>query len=236
MGTAVGDADGNGYPDFYCTNLSIGNVLLMNQGTGAYYDQTASAAVESNRLGWGTVFLDYDNDGWEDLYVCNHGSNRLYRNGASWPMTDVAPSLGVGTFGLLSHCVASADVDGDGDLDFAVEGYNQLLRLFINHEGDDQNWLALRLRSEGSNTHAIGARVEIVVDGLRQTRQVMAGVGLKSMSTTDLYFGLGASETVDLLTISWPDGRQTQRLDVPANQLLELWEPGGHRPGAPLQR
>ena len=95
MGVAVGDFTRNGHLDLYCTNTQFGNLLLANQGDGTFMEPV-QADVTSNLIGWGAIFLDFDNDGWQELYACNewgftaapNAPNRLYDHDGSWPCTE----------------------------------------------------------------------------------------------------------------------------------------------------
>ncbi|MCH8251348.1 MAG: VCBS repeat-containing protein [Planctomycetes bacterium] len=222
MGTAIADLDGNGFSDMYCSNTPAGNVLFMNAGDGTFAESAESAGMGSFGLGWGVAFFDYDNDGYQDLYVCNsNAENRLYDYNGIFPAVDVAEALGVAHPGP-SFCTAVADVDGDGDLDLLLESINEPIRLYINHAGETRNWLELDLVGLGPNTHAVGAWTEVSVGSTQQVRQVIAGIGFKSMSTLVQHFGLGDAELVDQLTVTWPGGGETALVNVPVNRRLTL--------------
>ncbi|MFT5051398.1 MAG: hypothetical protein ACI8QZ_002814 [Chlamydiales bacterium] len=219
MGIAVGDLDANGHTDFYCTNLPYGNVLLLNQGDKTFVDATQMAGVGSYLTGWGTIFLDYDNDADLDLYVCNDGPNRIYENKQVYPLVDVAPQIGLATENL-SSCVAAADVDNDGDLDLLVEGRLTQLLLFINHEDDNHNWLQVKLFGNDANTQAIGARVVVQTGASTQYREIHAGIGFKSSNSLVASFGLGDATIVERVSVEWRSGNTTTLTNVAVNQRL----------------
>ncbi len=222
MGIGVGDFDANGHPDFYCTNIPLGNVLLLNNGNETFTESSATTATGSYLIGWGNLMFDFDNDGRQDIYVCNNnGPNRLYRNRLPQPCDDLAADLGVDVPGQ-SFCSAVSDVDLDGDLDLVVQARGEAARLFINHEGDRRNWLQLELRASGPNGHAVGARVETLSEGTQQTYQVHAGTGLKSMSSMVVQIGLGSTHSLERARIVWPDGGVQVLENVAANQRLTV--------------
>ena len=226
MGIAVGDLDGNGYPDLYVTNTPQppGNPLFMNQGDGTFMEQSDEAGVADDREGWGALFFDYDNNGFQDLYVANGATpNRLYEYNGALPCIDVAPDLGVASDGI-SFCIAVGDIDDDGDLDLLLQDHQAPIQLFINHEGEQRNWLKIKLFGAGPNTHAVGALVDVTAGSQTQHREVMTGVGYKSSSSLVLHFGLGAATIVDVVSILWPGGSQTFLVNVPVNQKLTLVE------------
>ncbi|MFT5052360.1 MAG: hypothetical protein ACI8QZ_003793, partial [Chlamydiales bacterium] len=223
MGTAVGDFDANGFTDLYCTNLPFGNVLMLNEGDATFTEQALPAGVAAYLLSWGTLFFDYDNDSFLDLYVCGLGPNRLFENKLSWPCPDVAIEMGVDT-DVYSKCFAVADIDGDGDVDMLVEGDNVPVQLFLNNEGTRRNWLQVKVFGSSANTQAIGARVDIRTGERHQFCEVQAGVGFKSSSSLVISFGLAEATVVDELTVEWPLGGTTTLNNVLINRRVTIHE------------
>jgi len=132
-GVALFDYDNDGWLDIYLVNGSTlpalagkarppGSALFHNNHDGTFTDVTARAGVANERWGFGVAVGDYDNDGWEDLYVTNFGKNRLYHNNHDGTFTDVAEKLGV-AIDSWSTGATFGDYDGDGDLDLFVAGY-----------------------------------------------------------------------------------------------------------------
>src|SRR5690606_37843442 len=123
MGIAVGALDRNGWPDIYVTNTPPRSVLLMNNGNGTFADRPLDANAGVYEIGWGTACIDYNNDTFEDLYVCVMlGENALLRNPGSFPFENVAVDMGVNV-PSTSYTVSTADLDNDGDLDMVVAEY-----------------------------------------------------------------------------------------------------------------
>jgi hypothetical protein len=225
MGVAIGDFDGNGYADIYCTNDPPGNPLLMNDGQGGFDDASSDAGVGSFAIGWGTVFFDYDNDGRLDLFVCNAGTaNRLYNCGNGWPCVDVAAEMGVADEGN-SYGVATADVDQDGDLDLLVQNNGDRLRLYINHEGENRHWIRFNVIGVGYDPFAVGAVVDIRVGDAHQIREIHAGGNYKSQNERTVHFGLGDAQTVDEVTVMWPGGVSRTFADHEVNRTWTLTPP-----------
>ena len=132
-GCAFVDFDNDGWLDIYLVNGSTieavrgrakapGAALYRNNKDGTFVDVTAKAGVANERWGQGVSAGDFDNDGWQDLYVTNFGKNRLYRNNRDGTFTDIAEKAGV-ALGSWSTGCAFGDYDGDGLLDLFVAGY-----------------------------------------------------------------------------------------------------------------
>ena len=247
MGLAVGDYDLDGHFDLYVTNIED-NVLLKNNGDGITFTETAADAEAGmgafqrrQRVSWGTVFFDYDNDGWEDLYVASghldsdpftnhrHQPNLLLRNTGEATFENVSSISGADDQGV-GRGVVYADFNNDGCLDLYVANMGlageeaQSARLFQNNCAWDANWLRVRTVGTVSNRDGIGARVMVVIDGRTQIREIAAGSSNKSQNMLPAHFGLGQAEKVDTLQIRWPSGIVQILHDVPPNQLLTVVE------------
>lgn len=227
MGVAVGDFNGDGMPDLYCTNLAVeDNALLINLGGGQFVRSELAAGVASNRIGWGAAFFDYDNDRNCDLYVCNtFAENRLYTGAAGWPCVDVGPAMGVNS-STKSYSVAIADVDDDGDMDIAVQNTDHRIELFINHEGTSRHWVKARVIGEAPNHFAVGATVAVRVGSQWDYREVYAGGnGFKGANDGTLHFGLDAATTIDEMQITWPGGATRTMTNIAADQTWHIYPP-----------
>ncbi|MFQ5501927.1 MAG: FG-GAP-like repeat-containing protein [Phycisphaerae bacterium] len=234
MGLGVGDFDGNNLQDVYCTNLAIEpNSLLLNQGGGVFTSSETLAGTESMRTGWGAVIFDYNNDGLEDLYVCDMigppiGAlpfNRLYVHNGSWPCTDVGPALGVDD-ARDSFAVAVGDVDDDGDLDILIQNNDDQTRLYINHEGETRRWIKLDVKGQGHNQYAIGARVRTRVGSVWRDRQIIAGGNnYKSQNELIVHFGLNDALIADEVFVMWPGGTTRTLTNLETNRTWLIFPP-----------
>ena len=226
MSITIGDFDSNGWPDIVCTNIEPGTALMMNQGDGTFVRAEAEAGVQdAGFAGWGAAFMDFDNDGLLDLFVCLQDEpNRLYRNSGEWPCEDIADDVNVDTDGR-SYVVSVADVDLDGDLDYLLENQGDPLRLFINHEGQRRNWVRLDVIGLGAERFAIGARLDARVGSTWQQRFVQAGANYKTQDELIVHFGLGEATVIDELIITWPGGTTRTLTNVPANQTWTIYPP-----------
>lgn len=224
MGTVIGDINRDGYSDIFCTNTEDGHVLFVNQGDGTFSEEATAAGVIAYEFAWSPAFLDFNNDAFLDLFISNDPQpNRLFQFAPLWPASSVSSTYNVNAPGA-SYCSAVADLEGDGDQDLVLQNWGENIKIYVNHEGETRNWLKFDLRGLAPNLNAIGARVEMNLGSVTQTREVLAGSGLKSMSTLVVHFGLGNAAQADEVRIYWPggNGQVTTLTDVTANQCVTV--------------
>ena len=252
MGVAFGDYDNDGDLDLTVTNFQgEPNDLYRNEGAGFFSNATYSSGtgwVSLPLLGFGTEFLDFDNDGLLDVFVANGHvldnverfdpsttypqRNLLFHNdGPAGPggnrFTEVGADLGPGMAQVrASRGCAVADWDADGDVDVLVGNLGGPLSLLSNEGGNGQHWLGVRLQGHSSNRDGVGARVCVRAGELRQCRELGGDGSYLSYSESRLHFGLGPHSAVDSVTVHWPSGTQERLVGVEADRTLELVEPG----------
>ena len=247
MGTTFGDWNNDGWFDLTVTNYAQQtNTLYHNDADGFFTDATTTtktAQLTYPYLGWATAFIDYDNDGYQDLFVANghlhenlaelgqegtYGQrNLIFRNNSNGTFTEISETLGPGMkLADVSRGATFADYDLDGDIDIVVTNSNTAPRLLRNDGGNRKNWLQIRLTATNGSTDAIGARVKITTGKLTQTREVRSGDGYLSQQDLTLHFGIGDSEQVDSIEVQWQTGAKQLIGSVPANQVLSLEENG----------
>jgi hypothetical protein len=217
--------------DFYVTNFSDdSNTLYHNDGDGNFTDVTYQAGHGEPTipfLGWGTAFLDFDNDGWKDLLVVNGhvypavdnyqwGTSYaqqplLFRNpGASGRFERVGAAPGTGLAeAWVSRGLAVGDLDGDGRPDVIINNMDGQPTLLRNVTETANHWLRLKLLGDPlrkSPRDATGATVYLTAGKLRQRGDVVSGGSYASNNDPCLLFGIGAATKVDRLEVKWPDG------------------------------
>ncbi|MCO6451490.1 MAG: VCBS repeat-containing protein [Caldilineales bacterium] len=232
MGLATDDFNQDGLLDFYFSNAGE-MALLQNQSGRTFSDvaEAAGVALESSAIGWGTVTLDYDNDGDRDIYLALMKRdetvspfNPLFQNSGDGTFTELGVASGAADPGP-SIGVAAADYDRDGRVDLLVGNYRRTYELYRNQGtvGADNNWLTLKLVGGGPvNRDAIGARVMVLGDdGRSQVQEVRSGSSVGSGNPTELYFGLGGAASAQAL-VRWPDGRIQVFTNLKPNQAYVL--------------
>lgn len=226
MGSTVGDYDGDGRLDIFKTNFSDDtSTLYRNEGNGAFSDVTYQAGVGVNTqdLGWGTMFMDIDNDGWPDLLVVNGhvypevdegklGSTYeepriLYHNMRNGKFQDVSKQSGPGvTVPASSRGLAIGDLWNDGRLEAVINNMNEQPMLLVNLAINKNHWFGVRLIGTNSNRDGIGARVRVSAGGRKWVDEVRSGSSFDSSSDMRLHFGIGDLLRVDGVEVRWPSG------------------------------
>jgi hypothetical protein len=246
MGVDFGDYDNDGHQDIFVTNFGFEtNTLYRNSGEGHFADIVGPLGLAEptyDPLGFGTKFIDYDNDADLDLFVANghvldlmddidttghlsyYQTNQLLRNEAGARFIDVSAQSGA-SFAVknVGRGTATADYDNDGDLDLLVNGVADPPRLLRNDGGNQRHWLLVELVGT-AHRDALGAIVKATFGTSTQIRERQSGGSYLSAHDPRLHFGLGAAKQVDL-EIHWPDGQIQRLLAVAANQILRVEQP-----------
>jgi hypothetical protein len=249
MGIAVGDYNGDGKVDFHITNFSDDyNTLYRNDGEASFTDVSFAAGLANVTipfLGWGTGFIDYDNDGRLDIFVANGhvypGVDKqdwgttwaqrplLFRNVKGSKFEAVPSATGSGLAVVVSaRGAAFGDLFNDGKVDVVmsvIDGKPILLRNVVKNSN---HWLELKLvGGQKSPRDAVGAKVFMTSEGVRRRGDVFSGGSYASSSDPRLHFGLGISSKIDELEIQWPSGAKEQ-VRVPAvDRILTVVEGRG---------
>jgi len=229
MGTDMGDFDGDGDIDIVCTNLDgETNSLYRNDGDETFVESSYGVGLGAESLPWlgfGVRLLDYDLDGDLDLLVANghitdniaevhqgkefEQHTRIYENDAG-AFREVCPDClprGVG------RGLATADVDGDGDLDVLITN-NDAEPIFLENVAERKGVaVGLSLSGNGttSNRDAYGARVWWASGDLERVREVSAGGSYLSSHDPRLLLGVPVGTKTVEVRIRWPDGEREER-------------------------
>ena len=248
MGSALGDYDFDGDLDWFVSSIlttnsdrpsqisRIGNRLYRNEG-GYFSDVTDDAGVADGGWGWGSCFMDFENDGDLDIYHTNgwlgseeddeflRDRSRAFVSDGEGGFEELANELGLDD-PHQGRGVVCADLDYDGDTDILqLHSDTSTSATLWRNDTEGNNYLAIKLRGEGLNTAAVGARIRIRAEGRDQMREVTLGNNFVSHNPTDQLFGLGQADRVETLTVEWPDGSETLMQDLEVNQRLSIDHP-----------
>ncbi|MGH9847660.1 MAG: CRTAC1 family protein, partial [Blastocatellia bacterium] len=229
MGVTAGDVDNDGDEDLLVTNLTKeGSTLYRNNGKGQFDDATIEFNLSQPSFlstGFGVAWLDYDNDGWLDLFAANgavtllpalrgqpypfHQRNQLFHNEGGKSFREIKDGAALG-LSEVSRGVAIGDIDNDGDIDLLVTNNNGPARLLINQSNVKSHWLQVKLIGVGDNRDAIGARVALIrKDGAMRWNRVHTDGSYLSARDPRTHFGLGPhakDASVAAIGVIWPNG------------------------------
>jgi hypothetical protein len=237
MGAGVGDLDDDGGIDIVVSDEGP-PALLQQEGDGRWVEAALSRGLRpdpASIFGWGTEVLDLDNDGDLDVFMTFGRLSRpdagtpepgaqpdaLWLMGPDGRFTEQAAAWGADDPGR-GRGLSAADLNGDGFLDLATSPLDGPPTLLLSR-CDASAWIEVSLAMPAPNVQAIGARVEVVVDGVRRRRWIVAGgTGRAGSNPPIAHFGLGAATRVDRITVIWPDGRGSLVEDLRVNQHVRI--------------
>jgi len=240
MGANLGDYDNDGFLDIVITNFQDQvNNIYKNAHNGFFNDVSFLTGIGEKSLpylAWGVDFVDFNNDGWLDLFVCNghlddniaeidpvgtySQPNHIFWNNlnSTFEMTDV------GIPHKVSRGAAFGDIDNDGDIDIVVANLKDTPTVLRNNGGNSNNWLSVKLIGKHCARDAIGARVSVTTGDSTQIREVKSGSGYLSQNDMRLHFGLADIDTIDSLTVKWICGHVETFKNIHSNQMIVIKE------------
>jgi enediyne biosynthesis protein E4 len=238
MGAAAADFDGDGLLDIFKTNFADDtHTMYKNRRGNNFEDDTIGSglAVNTKYLGWGTAFLDFDNDGWKDLIVANghvypevdtgHTAEKykqprlLYWNRGDGQFFDLSAQGGTGITNVhSSRGLAVGDLDNDGSEEVVISNMGEAPSLLKNFASSGNSLL---VRALTSGRDAIGARITVTAGGHKQIDEVRSGGSYISQNDLRLHFGLGTARIADI-SVRWLDGKVENFKSAAAGQILTI--------------
>ena len=247
MGVGLGDYDRNGTVDIVKTNFAGDTTTLYaNIGRGFCEDRTFASGLGVNTrwLGWGAGFVDFDNDGWLDIFLTNghvypevdqlkseaayQQRKVVYRNLGTGRFVDVTERLGPpAATPAASRGAAFGDLDDDGDIDVVVNNVHAPPDVFRTESHNANRWITLKLAGTTSNRSAIGARVRVVAGDLTLVDEVRGGGSYLSQNDLRVHFGLGSHAGAVRVEVRWPNGKDERFEGVATGRIVTLTEGTG---------
>jgi enediyne biosynthesis protein E4 len=255
MGADARDFNNDGRPDIFQTALDGETMpLFRNLGGMTFDDWTGAAGLVAPTLahtGWSNGIVDFNNDGWKDLFVAGGGvvdpkgdfahraarSSGVYANLKNGRFADASGEAGAAFARKAVHRGAAfGDLDNDGRIDAVVSALEDRLEIWRNVSPTPNHWLLVKAVGSRSNRAGIGARLRVTTATGVQYDHVNTAVGYGCASDVRVHFGLGRDSIVQELQIAWPSGALQTLRDVPGDQVLTVHEDaaagttGGGRP------
>lgn len=241
MGVALGDYNHDGKLDLYVTNFSDQyNILYRQDGSLSFMDASFASRLAPTSVpfvGWGTEFVDFENDGWVDLLVVNGHvypqvdsidsktsyAQRIlyYRNNGDGTFSETAGELGEALVTRRAgRGAAFGDIDNDGDIDVVINNLDGAPLVLRNDGGNRNHWITIKTVGTNRNRDALGARVKVTSGDLVQVGEVHSSGSYISQSDLRLHFGLGSRSKVDLIEVRWPGGGVERIENLPADRFV----------------
>lgn len=245
MGLDIADVDGNGTDDVIESDFQgQRKTLYVGDGRGFFTangENKGLGDMPVNRLGFGIGFLDFDLDGWPDIFIANGHVNddiekldpsapfqqtaQLFRNLGGGRFEDASAGLGeYGRTPRVGRGTAFGDIDNDGDVDLLVVNNGQPAVLLRNDSPRRNHWVGIRCVGTRCARSAYGTRLTVEAGGRIQSREVRAAASYLSSHDPRVLFGLGSAARIDRLEVRWPDGSVREWRNLEGNRYLDIVE------------
>jgi hypothetical protein len=235
MNSAIADADLDGWPDLFITRLGYGS-LYLRKAPGLYSDEmwpSGLGRLTQNYVGWGGVFLDFDNDSDPDLLIGNGDAfnlagteTLLLENNGQAKFKDASAQGGkIFKAPINARGNAVIDFDNDGRLDALLTALADRAFLLRNQHPGANHWLKLKLLGSRTNRDGYGALIRLTAGTHTARAEALCPTGFLMQGDPRVHFGLGKSAKVDQVEIKWPSGQTQVLTNIAANQILTVQEP-----------
>jgi hypothetical protein len=234
MSASSADYDNDGYLDMYCTNDPGGNVLLRNNGAGGFINTSAFSGTQLFEMCWAANWLDYDNNGYQDLYVSTQGGyaagqwtggqNHLLNNNGNGTFAAIELSVNLISDTALSYCTAVGDFNNDGYPDIAQNNLYPFPSKLYKNSGGTNHFISVELEGKVSNRDGIGCWIKVYVNDQCLSRYTHLGENYMGQNSQRELFGLGQTSVCDSVVVLWPSGHKDSFYNISSNQWLSIEE------------
>jgi hypothetical protein len=202
-------------------------MLFKNNGNGTFTNVASSAGLTDNLIAWGLNCADYDNNGFEDIFVYCSGQSttcKLYMNNGNETFTEVISASGIGA-SLVQLQAAWGDYNNDGWMDLYTSGSaSNENHLFRNNGEAGKHWLQINLVGDSTNRSAVNTQVDCIAGSLKMMREVNTAAGYRSQNQLRVHFGLNTETQADTIIVRWPSGWTDVFTNVAADQIITITE------------
>lgn len=213
MSISLGDYDNDGDQDFFVSDAGSPNTpkgsLFSQTPSLNYTDEASNLGIGIETTMWGSTWLDYNNDGFLDLYVANEGfpgpKNLFYVNDSTESFV-IDTSIFIGDYGVTSFGVASADFNRDGFPDIAAVNFGVLENFLWLNTGGTNNYIRISLEGTVSNSFAIGSYISVFANNQVYTKYTVCGENYLGQNSQHHLFGVGLANVIDSVHVEYPSG------------------------------
>jgi hypothetical protein len=244
MGADFRDIDNDGKPDIFQTAMFGDSFqFYRNVGEGQFQDLSGASGITlmtSRLTAWGTGIVDFDNDGYKDIFTADGEildnsmeishrpaalPNGLFRNRGNLTFDNLSAKVGADFARPASHRGAAfGDFNNDGKIDIVVSVLNGPPQLLMNRSNNQNHWIILNLIGTKSNRDGLGTKVKLTTSHGSQYNQATTTVGYNSSSDKRVHFGLGDATIIDKIELAWPSGVKQVLTGVKVDQILTVTE------------
>jgi len=238
MSNSFCDFDNDNDYDIFCSNFgysagfSQGYYLYENQADTFFVNNATSQGIQSIGAAWGGLWVDYDNDAFNDLYITTGAilstyqydyPSYFYRNNNGQGFNLINDSINQNTF-AKSYSAVKGDINNDGFYDIAVQNENPTNTYLFENSTNQNNYIKVSLNATVSNSQCIGAEVKVYAGGMQQMQTQFSGEMFCSQNSQHLIFGIGQNTLIDSIVTSFPSGIVNKLVSITPNQSIEIEE------------
>ncbi|MCR9174255.1 MAG: CRTAC1 family protein [bacterium] len=235
MSLSIADFNNDGYQDVFKTDLGndlihqgapFDHKLYKNEAGLGFTEIAQGSGLDTNLFGWGAVWVDYNNDSFEDLFFTTSlgfgSESLLFRNNSGTSFELMNDSIS-GNLVHTSYCAVKGDMNNDGFYDIVVLNHQDVPNLLLN-SGNNNHFIKLDLVGHYSNQKAIGAKIEVFANNEHQTQVVFCGTNLCAQDSQHKIFGLGSSTVADSVIVTFPSGIIMREYNLAADSSYTIHE------------
>lgn len=240
MTASISDYDNDNDFDIFLSEIANGNQFLgttsrynlyNNQSDGTFTDVILSSGLDTSVFAWGALWVDVDNDSYEDIYIATadiatpsqipERSSMLFKNNQAGFFNDITDSI---NFNLItsSYCPTKGDIDNDGYYDIVVHNDGANPHVLHNAGSTGNNYIKITPKGVLNNKRAIGSEVRVYANGQSQLQTVFCGINYLGQNSQHMIFGVGTASVVDSVEIKFPNGILIKEYNLAVNQAYEL--------------